>query len=95
MARARLYRRAGQAMSDRKPPVSVALDPAQWQIVINAVAEAPWKIANPIIAEVARALAPQQPPVGAVTGQPLVSPPAPIPPIPAASAFDKLKEQIR
>jgi hypothetical protein len=87
-------------MSDRKPPVSVALDPAQWQIVINAVAEAPWKIANPIIAEVARALAPQQeakvqPPVGAVTGQPLVSPPAPIPPIPAASAFDKLKEQIR
>lgn len=64
--------------------VGVALDPAQWAVVVQAVAEAPWRLADPIIREVrARLEAAQQP--------------APEPPAPASppTAFDKLKDQLR
>jgi hypothetical protein len=64
--------------------VGVALDPAQWAVVMQAVAEAPWRLADPIIREVRARL-------DAAAQQPA----APTEPAAPATAFDKLKDQLR
>jgi hypothetical protein len=72
--------------------ISVSLDTAQWNVVMAAVAEAPWKIANPIIGEIVRALEQSKQPVLPPDNGPppsLLGPPSP------PTAFEKLKDQLR
>jgi hypothetical protein len=57
--------------------VTVTLDPAQWNTVITALGEAPWRLADPIIREVARQVR-------------AVETPGPPPPTPTPNAMDRL-----
>jgi hypothetical protein len=67
---------------DAAMTISVSLDPAQWAVVVQALSDAPWRLADPIIREVrARLDATAQPSASAPPSQP--------------TAFEKLKDQLR
>jgi hypothetical protein len=69
--------------------ISVSLDPAQWAVVMQALGEAPWRLADPIIREVrARLEAAAQPQPALPVARDLANT---VPP----TAFEKLKDQLR
>ena len=49
-------------MKQPTDPIAVTLQAQQWNVVLGALAEAPWRVADPLIREIARqAEAPPEP----------------------------------
>ena len=51
-------------------PIAITLEAQQWNIVLGALGEAPWRLSNPVIQKIVEQVQTQQPPAAPLVAKP-------------------------